>query len=41
VRDLVRVHAMGSAAHGEIVQAALGDHVGVVGAAAIVHETTG
>jgi glucokinase len=41
VRDLVRAHAMGSAAHGEIVQAALGDYVGVVGAAAIVHETAG
>jgi glucokinase len=39
VRDLVRAQAMGSAGHGEIVQAALGDHVGVVGAAAIVHET--
>ena len=41
VRDLVRAHAMGSAAHGEIVQAALGDYVGVVGAAAIVHKTAG
>ena len=38
VRDLVRAHAIGSAGHGDIVRSALGDHVGVVGAAAIVHE---
>ena len=39
VRERVRDEAMRPAgAAAEIVQSALGDHVGVVGAAAIVHE---
>jgi glucokinase len=38
VREYVREHAMGSAGQGRIVQSALGERVGVVGAAAIVHE---
>ena len=37
VRALVQAQAMGSAGHGEVVQSGLGEYVGVVGAAAIVH----
>ncbi|HKP17875.1 MAG TPA: ROK family protein [Gaiellaceae bacterium] len=38
VRERVQEKAMGSAGAGRIVRSALGDHVGVVGAAAIAHE---
>jgi len=38
VRERVRLAAMGNAGDAEIVQSALGDHVGVVGAAAVVQD---